>query len=239
MSDAPTTLPNAPKWSWPVWSIWCIVIAGTYLFVLWEKLQEDPEFNIFLVVISSPVAATLYYGPYFAVRRWVFRAVDLQIKSRNITIKAESLQDELDKDFFTTLVRINFAYLEKYYLQTQQQGDKSFYLCLFAAIVGLVIITAGIVLMFLGKINPAYVTTAAGVLSEFVAEVFFYLYNKTMASMAEYHQKLVITQNIALALKITGELPQEDRVRSQMSLVEALTKDINHLLSRQILPEKA
>lgn len=85
--------------------------------------------------------------------------------------------------------------------------------------------------LFLDKTQPAYLTTAAGVLSEFIAAVFFYLYNKTILSMSQYHQKLVITQNIALALKITGELPDADRVRSQLALVEALTKDVNQLLS--------
>lgn len=154
-----------------------------------------------------------------------------QVQSRNLTQKTEELQEELEKDFFTNLVRINFKYLDKYYLQTQEQGDKSFLLSAAAAVAGLSIIVAGITLMFFDKAQPAYLTTAAGVLSEFIAAVFFYLYNKTILSMSQYHQKLVITQNIALALKITGELPDADRVRSQLALVEALTKDVNQLLS--------
>ena len=54
--------------------------------------------------------------------------------------------------------------------------------------------------------------------------------------MADYHKKLVITQNISLALKITDELPEQSRAQSQVTLVEALTKDVNHLLSGQYLP---
>ena len=155
------------------------------------------------------------------------------LRSHDLTAKTESLQEDLDKDFFTNLVRINFKYLDKYYLQTQEQGDKSFLLCLVAGIVGLAIIAAGIVLMFLNQTSPAYITTAAGTISEFIAAVFFYLYNKTVVSMGEYHQKLVITQNIALALKITGELPEEARTHAQERLVETLTTDVNYLLCQK------
>lgn len=90
-----------------------------------------------------------------------------QVQSRNLTQKTEELQEELEKDFFTNLVRINFKYLDKYYLQTQEQGDKSFLLSAAAAVAGLSIIVAGITLMFFDKAQPAYLTTAAGVLSEF------------------------------------------------------------------------
>ena len=67
-------------------------------------------------------------------------------------------------------------------------------------------------MMFLAAYDPKfkdpalkypYVVTAAGILSEFIAAVFFYLYNKTIQKMREYHQKLVLTQNISLALKIS------------------------------------
>jgi hypothetical protein len=54
--------------------------------------------------------------------------------------------------------------------------------------------------------------------------------------MASYHQKLVITQNISLGLKITNELPEKDRVQAQLALIGALTKDVNYLLSGQAVP---
>ena len=41
--------------------------------------------------------------------------------------------------------------------------------------------------MFAQKTNAALVSTASGVLSEFIAAV--YLYNKAVVSMASYHQK--------------------------------------------------
>ncbi|MGD0541681.1 MAG: hypothetical protein ABSB33_09210 [Tepidisphaeraceae bacterium] len=81
------------------------------------------------------------------------------------------------------------------------------------------------------KTKASYVTTGAGVAGEFVSAVFFYLYNQTVIKMGEYHQKLVITQNIALALKITEGMPEGERVKSQAELVKALSKDVNRYLS--------
>jgi len=233
--SAPAAPPPEPKWSWKVWWIWCAaltILGGVAIF-------SDPHIKregIIGVIFIGPFGATFYYGCYFLVRRFLYRIVHRQVQTLNLTERAEALQEELEKDFFTNLVRINFKYLDKYYLQTQEQGDKSFLLSGAAAVVGLLIIIAGITLMFFDKTDPAYLTTAAGVLSEFIAAVFFYLYNRTVMSMSQYHQKLVITQNIALALKITNDLPQEERVRSQLVLVEALTKDVNHLLSSQAPP---
>lgn len=225
-------LPTPPRWSWKVWLTWCLVLTTLMAFTFFEERSSgEREIPFWTVLFVGPFGATFYYGAYFLLRRAVHRVFYRQVQTLNISEKTEALQQELDKDFFTNLVRINFKYLDKYYLQTQEQGDKSFLLSASAAVVGLAIVVAGIVLMFLGKTTPAYLTTAAGVLSEFIAAVFFYLYNKTVLSMSQYHQKLVITQNIALALKITNDLPDDNRIRSQLVLVEALTKDVNHLLS--------
>jgi len=167
---------------------------------------------------------------------WAIK-IDLLNELRNIENQLaklgtiEELNENSEESFFTTLIRINFKYIEQYYLQTQTQAKKSFRLSGFAAIAGLLIITAGIVMMFLQNIQPAYVTTAAGIISEFIASIFFYLYNRTILKMSQYHQKLVMTQNISLALKITDGLQGEQKGRSLELLIERLTKDINKYLN--------
>lgn len=108
----------------------------------------------------------------------------------------EKLQETLEDDFFTKLVKINFKYIDQYYLQTQSQADKSFALTVIVAVIAVGIIVAGVVLMFLGKTTPAYVTAASGILGEFISVIFFYLYNRTITKMGQYHQKLVLTPNV-------------------------------------------
>ena len=243
MTTCPTTnSPNssikqgAPVWSWKAWSISSLVCFGFTLLTSFQTrgpFSQWTAIDFIICVFTGFFTGTFFYIIWLGIAHLIYRSVERQIQSRDLTEKTQSLQEDLGKDFFTNLVRINFKYLDKYYLQTQAQSDKSFFLCLGASIVGLAIIAAGVVLMFLNKTNPAYITTAAGALSEFIAAVFFYLYNKTIVSMGEYHQKLVITQNIALALKVAEQLPEGDRPDSLALLIEALTKDVNHILSGQ------
>lgn len=100
-----------------------------------------------------------------------------------------------------------------------------------SAIVGFGIVVAGVVQMYLGKTTPALASLGSGIISEFVAAVFFYLYNNTVIKMADYHRKLVLTQNVSLALRITQDLPDDARVEAQRQLVDRLTMDVNKFLS--------
>lgn len=156
------------------------------------------------------------------------RKIDYEL----LTKGAQELKDNIEKDFFTKLVEINFKYLDQYYLQTQEQADKSFWMSLFASCIGFIIIIIGIVLMFKNptKLEPAYITTGAGVISEFISAIFFYLYNRTVQKMSQYHQKLVITQNISLALK-TADALTGTKEKTLESIIERLTTDVNKYLT--------
>jgi hypothetical protein len=133
----------------------------------------------------------------------------------------------------TNLVKINFKYIDQYYLQTQLQADKSFSLCAIAAITSLLVILTGVSMLFFRQTakDAGYVATSAGVLGEFIASVFFYLYNRTILKMGEYHQKLVLIQNVSLALKISEELPAAEQVVARSKLIDYLSKDINTFLT--------
>src|SRR5262249_42250996 len=131
---------------------------------------------------------------------------------------------------------INFKYIDKYYYQTQVQANKSFLLSAAAAVVSLGVVIAGIAMLYRADVGSAkqwagVIATIAGVLGQFISAVFFYLYNTTIAKMSEYHQKLVLTQNLSLALKITEELQGDARVGAQLRLVDYLAADINAFLT--------
>jgi len=188
-------------------------------------------------LLFAPAGIVLYFSFFIGVSvlaRYVTRSrLERQLATRITTQKAEELQEKLDENFFTNLVKINFKYIDQYYLQTQLQADKSFLLCAIAALISLLVIVAGIVMLFVkqtGK-EAGYVATAAGTLGEFIAAVFFYLYNRTITKMGEYHQKLVLTQNVSLALKISEELPSAEQVVARAKLIDYLSKDINLFLT--------
>lgn len=221
-----------PKFSWKVWSIFFLTFLSVYIFVFLSSITNDEDrlFNLIPLIISAFIGAFTFYGGYYLIKRSAYINTLQSLDIENVNEKAESLQEALEVDFFNNLVKINFKYLDKYYLQTQVQANKSFWMSVFAAVVGFIIIIIGIILMFFDKTNPAYITTATGVISESIAAIFFYLYNKTIIKMSDYHQKLVVTQNISLALKISQELPENDRVKSQVSLINSLTQNVNKYL---------
>ncbi len=148
-------------------------------------------------------------------------------KSKLIGLGIEDAKKNVDEDIYQNLIKISYKYLDEYYLQTRQQAQKGFFVTVYVAIVGAIIVAIGIVAMFFGKTTPAYVTTASGVVTEFIAAVFFYLYNKTVASMSDYHNKLVLSQNVSIALKISESMSKEQGEKVKEHIAEELMKDIN------------
>lgn len=148
-------------------------------------------------------------------------------KLKLVWVGIEDAKEDIDDDIYKNLIKISYKYLDEYYLQTRDQAKKGFWVTVLVSVIGACIVAVGIAAMFLGKTTPAYVTTASGILTEFIAAVFFYLYNKTISSMNNYHNKLVLSQNISIALKIAESLPEDEGKIAKSKIVEELVKDIN------------
>jgi hypothetical protein len=74
--------------------------------------------------------------------------------------------------------------------------------------------------------NLAYLSTASGIIIEFIAVVFFYLYNKTVRELKEYNNSLLYVQNILLSFNIVQDLEGETKA-------EVLSQMIASLLGRR------
>lgn len=202
-----------------------------YTFIIGNSLYTYDTPVLIKKLFLGAFLGSFIYAYLIGVLRYFISSRLRGVEVELVIAGAFELQESIDQNFFTKLVQINFKYLDQYYLQTQEQADKSFRLSAFAAISGLVIIVVGVLMMYYGKTEPAYVTTAAGVISEFIAAVFFYLYNRTILKMSQYHQKLVLTQNISLALKITDEMNKEQKDKALELLIDRLTTDVNKYLT--------
>ncbi|MET0623542.1 MAG: hypothetical protein ABW250_11225 [Pyrinomonadaceae bacterium] len=224
------------NFSWANYIVTLLIFEALCFIPFALLTPVDPTVWVVFLVAVGIVISVLHFSVL------VLATVVRRLWNRVILEKEiNSLQEQLETgDFFTTLIRINFRYIDKYYLQTQVQADKSFYLSAAAAVVSLLLILAGVAMLFFAsndsnRVTAATVTTAAGVLGEFIAAVFFYLYNRTVTEMSKYHQKLVLTQNISLALKMAEQLPDAVKPDAQIKLIECLSKDINMYLSMQVL----
>jgi len=123
----------------------------------------------------------------------------------------EKLETAKDYDVFKYLLLIDTAALEGYNAQTRLQAQESFRVSKYVAVVGFVLIAIGIGLgissNFIGKsaIDAAYLASLAGILTEFISGVFFYLYNRTLQQLNRFHNsmlesKMTITSFLANSL---------------------------------------
>lgn len=211
------------------WFVYPILTFMIFLLISLSADFKNESEDLFVLFIVSIILSIIFIKP--SIQFFISDNIDGKIINLSISSQSEQLKNSSEnKDFFSELVSINFKYIDQYYQQTQSQANKSFYLAAAAAVTGFLLICIGIFLMYSGHITSAYIAAITGVISEFISSVFFYLYNKTISKMSNYHKKLVLTQNISLALKTTEELSGNKKEDVLEHIIKELTTNINKYL---------
>lgn len=145
---------------------------------------------------------------------------------------------EKENNMYSQSIKMNYRYLDRYYLQTQDQANKGFMITVIIALIGAILMFTGVGTLYVGITEPAYITVATGSITEITSLLFFYLYNRTVTNMGKYHEKLVLSQNVAYALEIVDTLSDTKKDEAKKELMCELVKDINlylHEKNNQIL----
>jgi len=114
---------------------------------------------------------------------------------------AQKLEEAQGDDVFKYLLLMNASALEQYVTQTRLQAEQSFHLSRVVAIVGFVLLAISIGLGVYTNLSggntrdAAYLSGIAGVLTEFISGVFFYLYNKTLQQLNLFHNRMLSAQH--------------------------------------------
>lgn len=209
-----------------LWGIIAIMLAGLIVVVIGEKFNQATVWGIvcsILIIIFAGLFVGFYAYLYFDLR-------ESSLRREMLEYEAEDIKEEVQDDVFENSIKMSYKYLDQYYLQIREQAQKGFFVTVCVSVFGAILLGIGIVAMFLEKTEPSYITCASGVITEFIAAIFFYLYNKTNLSMSKYHNKLVLSQNISIALKVADTLPSEDKTKNKNKIIEELLKDINSYL---------
>jgi hypothetical protein len=133
---------------------------------------------------------------------------------RSYTQKLESAKDD---EVFRYLLLISTTALDKYIAQSRAQAEQSFNLAKTGAMGGLFLLLAGIGLGVLANVmgqpnfTPAYLSAAAGAVTELIAGVLFYLYNRTLQQINVFHDKLVASQHVATAFLANSLVRDADK----------------------------
>ncbi|MCM1236004.1 MAG: hypothetical protein NC489_38430 [Ruminococcus flavefaciens] len=220
-----------------------ILLGFLILWLVYGFNKDDYDFEI-AKFLSTGIPLTLFISILigFIICIMIYIMYEMTENSLQFEIAmhdVQSIQKSMDEDdVFENSLKLSYKYLDQYYYQTREQAQKGFVVTVCVAVFGAILIFSGIIAMFIGKVEPSYLTCASGLTSEFIAAIFFYLYNKTVASMSKYHNKLVFSQNISIALKAADSLPVEEKTKTKNIIVSELLKDINSNIAIDNLDKK-
>ncbi len=142
---------------------------------------------------------------------------------------ATKLESATGNDMFKYLLLINVAAIEKYVAQTRIQAQISFRLCKRVALWSFVLIAAGVALAIYSSIwgdkalDAAKLSALSGIITQFIAAVFFYLYNRTLQQFNLFGEKVATAERIAISLLANAAISdQAKRDASTAELIKAL-----------------
>jgi len=171
---------------------------------------------------------------------WLTRRNTEQIAIRATSLNPglfEKLEKAADvEDYFSKLIQVNLTNMEQYYLLVRTQSDKSYKLTQLCAAAGFCVLITGILFSLVkgASSSTTIITISSGVLIEFISAVFFYIYNKTVAQLNTYHEKLISVQDTMLALKVAQIVKDQNLKDKTMAyLTEALTSKLMNPLVRR------
>jgi hypothetical protein len=157
----------------------------------------------------------------FEAKRRIARGLD--------STPSSGKQVQKEKTYFDSLVSINIENLATYYTQVKSHTNKSFLVALGSGIVGFMFIITGVSIGAIVSERSKLISllsTSSGIIIEFISAIFFYLYNKTVRQMKEYHDSLLKVQNILLSFKIVQDTNNEaEKVKMFSQMIAFLMKE--------------
>ena len=114
--------------------------------------------------------------------------------------------------------------LRQFYYSAQFQHKVSFWASIAAGGVGFLVILLAF-LVFLAApshITESMIMVVSGVLSEFIAGVFFYIHNKNIGQVDACIQKLVKLQDTQFAIELVEKMPENNRAYMYMNIISVL-----------------
>jgi hypothetical protein len=187
-----------------------VLVAAFGAFVT-AKPIADLQRPVGLFILTSAALWLIGWWWFLNFRRATLQSEYDTLDARKRVIErfslAPSSKGHGEPSYFDSLVRINVENLAAYYALVKVHTNKSFLISIGVGMVGFTLVGAGLVLGYStsSKAHLAYVATGSGVITEFIAGVFFYLYNRTVRQLKEYHDSLLAVQNVLLAFRLVGD----------------------------------
>lgn len=180
------------------------IITGICVMLLILYYAKIYSVNSFLLVILWVCTIIFLIAGLGTGTDTINLSDDLENLEQKKSYYLQVLKLDQPPTYFDSLVNINVDNLSDYYTLVKVHTNKSFTLCCMSSISGFILIVLGLVAIYLNKDleNISYVVTASGIIVEVISGLFFYLYNKTVRQLKDYHDSLLNVQNILLSFKL-------------------------------------
>lgn len=193
------------------------VAGGLALLIAYSVLTKfllDHQGTYLSAVLTIPAVilpiggGALLFSGVFA---WMDRHELEPIRQRGTEIR-NRLGSQPQPDVFNT-VQLGLNQLEEYYIINKRQARSSFRFSIFAVLAGLATVLGGIWLFYLKKLDAPLtaISTATGILLQFVGGAGFYLYNKSIEQLGHFYDRLIRMQETMLAVALCEQISDEDR----------------------------
>jgi uncharacterized integral membrane protein len=136
-----------------------------------------------------------------------------------------------ESNYFDELVTINIENLSSYYTFVKESTEKSFYVSIIVGIIGFILLIVALIINMNNAKEISYIIGGSSLITEFISGIFFYLYNKTVRQMKEYHDKLVFVQNILLSYKLIQDTKE---VELKSKIIEMVVSNITSNHNKEI-----
>lgn len=187
--------------------LWVLGSALCGFFLLLNYIKVECNY-----ILPLPLLVDIILWVIFAFSLLAVIGVDIE-KNRFEVERLESKKKRYvdlfhgrkDTDtYFDRLVGINVDNLGDYYTLVKQNTAQSFKLSAIVGVIGFAVLIAGLAAGYLDETyrNISYATAGAGAIIEMISGVFFWLYNRTVIQLKEYHDSLIDVQNILLSFKL-------------------------------------
>jgi len=143
---------------------------------------------------------------------------EIEINQKKQSVQAA--EESPTRDTFA-MARLSMAKLDEYYVLNKSQAKWSFFASIFAVTAGFIVLISA-----LNQSSNLVKVTAgsiAGVLLQFIAGGFFYIYNKSSQQMVLFYTNLTRLQDTMLAVQLCSELKDPT---SQTAVMSDLIRDV-------------
>ncbi|MGZ4161079.1 MAG: TRADD-N-associated membrane domain-containing protein [Neobacillus sp.] len=205
------------------------IFFGAITLVGFLGVVEIIRLNIYISVLITVISGLIFAASFASTKQ---NNLDAEIKALEKQLERKDQKSGSPKAarYFDDLVAINLRNLEDYYELVKNSNKKSFNSSLIMSVFGVLLISSGLIVsyLFTDLGNISYVVTASGVLVEIISGLMFYLYNRTVLQLKEYHDSLLDVQNILLCFKLVEDTNEESiRVEVMKQMIEFLVRRKN------------